>query len=71
MQIREVLAFPFMRTEKQLSSKERFAAEVVDIQPLPEEGIGEQLRPRCTKLGADFLGQVTSSLALKTPAGED
>jgi len=36
--IREVLAFPFLREEKQ-GHKEKFAAEVVDIQPLPEEGI--------------------------------
>lgn len=36
--IREVLAFPFLREDKQ-STKEKFAAEVVDVQPLPEEGI--------------------------------
>ncbi|KAK1759577.1 lysine--tRNA ligase, cytoplasmic [Echria macrotheca] len=36
--IREVLAFPFLREEKQ-NPKEKFAAEVVDVQPLPEEGI--------------------------------
>lgn len=36
--IREVLAFPFLREDKQ-APKEKFAAEVVDIQPLPEEGI--------------------------------
>lgn len=37
--IREVLAFPFLREEKNQSSKEKFAAELVDIQPLPVEGI--------------------------------
>ncbi len=36
--IREVLAFPFLREDKQ-APKEKFAAEVVDVQPLPEEGI--------------------------------
>jgi lysyl-tRNA synthetase class 2 len=36
--IREVLPFPFLREEK-TAHKEKFAAEVVDIQPLPEEGI--------------------------------
>jgi len=36
--IREVLAFPFLREDKQ-GHKEKFAAEVVDVQPLPEEGI--------------------------------
>ncbi|KAL1840328.1 hypothetical protein VTJ49DRAFT_581 [Mycothermus thermophilus] len=39
--IREVLAFPFLREEKQ--HKEKFAAEIVDVQPLPEEGICECL----------------------------
>jgi lysyl-tRNA synthetase class 2 len=32
------LAFPFLREEK-TATKEKFAAEVVDVQPLPEEGI--------------------------------
>jgi len=36
--IREVLAFPFMRDDK-TAATEKFAAEVVDVQPLPEEGI--------------------------------
>lgn len=36
--IREVLAFPFLREDK-TAPKEKFAAEVVDVQPLPEEGI--------------------------------
>jgi hypothetical protein len=36
--MREVLAFPFLREEKQ-APKEKFAAELVDVQPLPEEGI--------------------------------
>jgi hypothetical protein len=36
--IREVLAFPFLREDKS-APKEKFAAEVVDVQPLPEEGI--------------------------------
>jgi lysyl-tRNA synthetase class 2 len=38
--IREVLAFPFLREEKQ-GTKEKFAAELVNVQPLPEEGIRE------------------------------
>jgi len=38
--IREVLAFPFLREDK-TAPKEKFAAEVVDVQPLPEEGIRE------------------------------
>ncbi|KAK3349360.1 hypothetical protein B0T25DRAFT_570002 [Lasiosphaeria hispida] len=37
--IREVLAFPFLREDKSANTKERFAAEIVDVQPLPEEGI--------------------------------
>jgi hypothetical protein len=37
--IREVLAFPFLREEKH--TKEKFAAELVNVQPLPEEGIRE------------------------------
>ncbi|KAJ9151163.1 Lysine--tRNA ligase [Pleurostoma richardsiae] len=36
--IREVLAFPFMKEDK-TEKKEKFAAEVVDVTPLPEEGI--------------------------------
>jgi len=36
--IREVLAFPFLREDKS-APKEKFAAEIVDVQPLPEEGI--------------------------------
>ncbi|KAK3998322.1 hypothetical protein QBC44DRAFT_228194 [Cladorrhinum sp. PSN332] len=36
--IREVLAFPFLREEK-TAHKEKFAAEIVNVQPLPEEGI--------------------------------
>jgi lysyl-tRNA synthetase class 2 len=36
--IREVLPFPFLREEK-TAQKEKFAAELVDVQPLPEEGI--------------------------------
>lgn len=36
--IREVLPFPFLREEKQ-SGKEKSAAELVGVQPLPEEGI--------------------------------
>jgi lysyl-tRNA synthetase, class II len=37
-----VLAFPFLREDKQ-QPKEKFAAEIVDVQPLPEEGIGRLL----------------------------
>ncbi|KAK3342842.1 hypothetical protein B0H65DRAFT_469499 [Neurospora tetraspora] len=36
--IREVLAFPFLREEK-TAHKEKLAAELVGVQPLPEEGI--------------------------------
>lgn len=36
--IREVLAFPFMKEEK---SQKELAAEVVGIEPVPEEGIGQ------------------------------
>jgi len=39
--IREVLAFPFMREGKH-GPTEKFAAEVVDVPPLPEEGIGHK-----------------------------
>lgn len=39
--IREVLAFPFMKEDKEVPT-EKFAAEVVDVQPLPEEGIGHK-----------------------------
>jgi lysyl-tRNA synthetase class 2 len=38
--IREVQSFPFMKSDN-TASKEKFAAEVVDVQPLPEEGIRE------------------------------
>ncbi|KAI1907760.1 lysyl-tRNA synthetase [Ophidiomyces ophidiicola] len=37
--IKEVLAFPFMKEDKVASQKEHLAAEVVGIQPSPEEGI--------------------------------
>ena len=37
--IREVLAFPFLREEKQNNSKEKFAAEIVNVEPLATEGI--------------------------------
>ncbi|KAL2756004.1 hypothetical protein ACRALDRAFT_2104626 [Sodiomyces alcalophilus JCM 7366] len=37
--IREVLAFPFMKEDKS-GHKEKLAAEEVDIQPVPVEGIG-------------------------------
>ncbi|TPX14650.1 uncharacterized protein E0L32_005342 [Thyridium curvatum] len=39
--IREVQTFPFMRPEKHDATKpgEKLAAEVVDVQPMPEEGI--------------------------------
>jgi len=39
--IKEVLVFPFMKEEKTLigGKEKRFAAEVVKIQPSPEEGI--------------------------------
>lgn len=39
--IREVMAFPFMRDEKTVK-KEKTAAEVVDVQPLPVEGIAHK-----------------------------
>ncbi|KAK0371907.1 lysyl-tRNA synthetase [Colletotrichum limetticola] len=38
--IREVLAFPFMKEEKQ-GEKKASAAEVVGVKPVPEEGIGK------------------------------
>jgi hypothetical protein len=38
--IREVLAFPFMKDEKN-GPPEKFAAELTGVEPLPEEGIGE------------------------------
>jgi len=38
--IKEVLAFPFMKEERDEESK-KFAAEVVDVQPLPTESTGE------------------------------
>lgn len=38
--IREVLAFPFMKEEKQ-AEKKASAAEVVGVKPVPEEGIGK------------------------------
>ncbi|WEW58236.1 lysyl-tRNA synthetase [Emydomyces testavorans] len=37
--IKEVLAFPFMKEDKAAAQKEHLAAEVVGIQPIPEEGI--------------------------------
>lgn len=37
--IREVLAFPFLREEKQNNTKEKFAAEIVNVEPLATEGI--------------------------------
>ncbi|EEP76384.1 lysyl-tRNA synthetase [Uncinocarpus reesii 1704] len=37
--IKEVLAFPFMKDEKVTGHKEPLAAEVVGIEPSPEEGI--------------------------------
>jgi lysyl-tRNA synthetase class 2 len=37
--IKEVLAFPFMKEVKQDKGKELLAAEVVGIEPVPEEGI--------------------------------
>ena len=47
--IREVLAFPFLREEKQQHPKEKLAAELVDVKPLPVEGI--------RKFPADVLGK--------------
>jgi lysyl-tRNA synthetase class 2 len=46
--IKEVLTFPFMKDESQGGDKaEKLAAEVVDIQPMPVEGI--------RKCGSDFV----------------
>ncbi|KAK2061481.1 lysyl-tRNA synthetase [Colletotrichum caudatum] len=42
--IREVLAFPFMKEEKQ-AEKKASAAEVVGVKPVPEEGIRELTTP--------------------------
>ena len=40
--IKEVLAFPFMKDDRQtVKGKEPLAAEAVGIKPLPEEGIRE------------------------------
>jgi len=39
--IREVQTFPFMKDDKG-GQTEKFAAEVVDVKPLPEEGIGHK-----------------------------
>ena len=36
--IREVLAFPFLREEKH-NPKEKFAAEIANVEPLATEGI--------------------------------
>lgn len=44
--IREVQSFPFMRAEEKVEKKEKFAAEVVDVKPLPEEGIGKLSTPK-------------------------
>jgi lysyl-tRNA synthetase, class II len=41
--IREVLAFPFMKDEKQ-EKKEKLAGEIMDVEPLPVEGIGKPIR---------------------------
>ncbi|KAL8418214.1 hypothetical protein RB594_001719 [Gaeumannomyces avenae] len=40
--IREVLGFPFMKDEKN-GPPEKFAAELTNVEPLPEEGIGKSL----------------------------
>jgi len=39
--IKEVLAFPLMKDDSQ-GKKEKLAAEVVDVQPMPEEGIAHK-----------------------------
>lgn len=45
--IREVQAFPFMRAEQAHPHKDKLAAEVAGVEPLPEEGIGKRKkRPR-------------------------
>ena len=43
--IREVQAFPFMKDERS-GVKDKFAAEVVGVEPLPEEGIRKSLPAR-------------------------
>ncbi|KAF4459890.1 lysyl-tRNA synthetase [Fusarium albosuccineum] len=40
--IREVLAFPFMKDDKTDQKKEKLAAELVGIEPVPEEGIAHK-----------------------------
>ena len=35
-----------MRAEEKVEKKEKFAAEVVDVKPLPEEGIGKLSTPK-------------------------
>lgn len=42
--IREVQAFPFMKDEKS-GAKDKFAAELVGVEPLPEEGIRKSNPP--------------------------
>lgn len=39
--IKEVLTFPFMKEEQNQGKEKKLAAEVVDVQPLPVEGIRE------------------------------
>ena len=39
--IKEVLAFPMMKEEQSKTRDNKLAAEVVDVKPLPVEGIGK------------------------------
>ena len=39
--IKEVLAFPFMKEEQNQGKEKKLAAEVTDVKPMPEEGIGK------------------------------
>lgn len=43
--IREVLAFPFLREEKN-GPKQPFAAELANVEPMPEEGIRKSIQSR-------------------------
>jgi lysyl-tRNA synthetase class 2 len=50
--IREVLAFPFMKDDKS-AGKERLAAEVANVEPVPVEGIRTFIPPPHVSVGID------------------
>ena len=51
--IREVLAFPFMKDDRQ--HQQKTAAEVVGIDPMPEEGIRELDPQNCLRSKIDCI----------------